>query len=591
LFSAQRWLSLQVAPDPEIARRIPLLATAYTFRAIKADTAQYALTAPQQAIADSARIAGTIPVNSVDSTKLSANSVTNTKLAPGFKAPNAVKADTAQYALTAPQQGFADSARIAGTIPNATITNPKLGPDAVTTDKILTNTILRADVAENFKAPYADTADYVKNVPIADSARIAGTIPGNSIDSTKLASNSVTNSKLATGFKAPDAVIADSARNAWSLSGNAGTDPSTNFIGTTDNRDFIIKQNGQKRIRVEPGGLVSIGLPDGQDATGILDVLGHEATQGDNIILTAGRGTSQRGGNASVNGGIGTLSADGGEGRIGGGIAQGSGNGGLVTVAGGNAEGIGSGNGGGATVTGGNVTIGNGTGGRVAVHAGDSPGIGGTVSVSGGKASGTGPGGDVLLTSGESSSGNPGNLVLKSSNAQIFPGKGGGFTWTGGDSPDTAGSMVLTAGTGQRKGGDIIMKSGVAQGVGVAGNFEFTAGNSGFGLPGGFLFRVGPSNTPARRGRFEIVGAASESRLTIDSIGNVGIGTPTPTEKLEVAGNVKIGNATIRSGTGIPEGAVTGKVGDLFLRTDGGSGSTMYVKESGNGTNTGWAAK
>lgn len=48
--------------------------------------------------------------------------------------------------------------------------------------------------------------------------------------------------------------------------------------------------------------------------------------------------------------------------------------------------------------------------------------------------------------------------------------------------------------------------------------------------------------------------------------------------------------AAIFSGTGSPEAAVTAPVGSLFLRTDGGAGSTLYVKESGTG-NTGWAAK
>lgn len=43
------------------------------------------------------------------------------------------------------------------------------------------------------------------------------------------------------------------------------------------------------------------------------------------------------------------------------------------------------------------------------------------------------------------------------------------------------------------------------------------------------------------------------------------------------------------SGTNTPEGAVTASVGSLFLRTNGGAGSTLYVKESGTG-NTGWAA-
>jgi hypothetical protein len=45
----------------------------------------------------------------------------------------------------------------------------------------------------------------------------------------------------------------------------------------------------------------------------------------------------------------------------------------------------------------------------------------------------------------------------------------------------------------------------------------------------------------------------------------------------------------IRAGTGTPEAVVTGNVADLFLRTDGGAGTSFYVKESGAG-NTGWAA-
>lgn len=43
-------------------------------------------------------------------------------------------------------------------------------------------------------------------------------------------------------------------------------------------------------------------------------------------------------------------------------------------------------------------------------------------------------------------------------------------------------------------------------------------------------------------------------------------------------------------GSGTPEGAVTAAVGTLFLRSDGGAGTTLYVKESGSG-NTGWIGK
>ena len=48
--------------------------------------------------------------------------------------------------------------------------------------------------------------------------------------------------------------------------------------------------------------------------------------------------------------------------------------------------------------------------------------------------------------------------------------------------------------------------------------------------------------------------------------------------------------AGIRSGTGTPEGVVTAPIGSMFLRRDGGAGTTMYVKESGTG-NTGWVGK
>ena len=45
----------------------------------------------------------------------------------------------------------------------------------------------------------------------------------------------------------------------------------------------------------------------------------------------------------------------------------------------------------------------------------------------------------------------------------------------------------------------------------------------------------------------------------------------------------------IKSGTGSPEGSLTATVGSVFLRTDGGENTTLYVKEVGAG-NTGWTA-
>jgi len=48
--------------------------------------------------------------------------------------------------------------------------------------------------------------------------------------------------------------------------------------------------------------------------------------------------------------------------------------------------------------------------------------------------------------------------------------------------------------------------------------------------------------------------------------------------------------AFITSGTGTPEGAQSAPVGSIWMRTDGGAGTSVYFKESGSG-NTGWVAK
>jgi len=48
--------------------------------------------------------------------------------------------------------------------------------------------------------------------------------------------------------------------------------------------------------------------------------------------------------------------------------------------------------------------------------------------------------------------------------------------------------------------------------------------------------------------------------------------------------------AEVRVGEGTPANNVAAPVGTLFLRTDGGEDTTLYVKEAGTDAN-GWAAK
>ena len=56
-------------------------------------------------------------------------------------------------------------------------------------------------------------------------------------------------------------------------------------------------------------------------------------------------------------------------------------------------------------------------------------------------------------------------------------------------------------------------------------------------------------------------------------------------------GEVVLGGARVLAGNGVPNAAVVGSPGDLYVDKDGGAGVTLYVKESGVGTDTGWVAK
>jgi len=50
-------------------------------------------------------------------------------------------------------------------------------------------------------------------------------------------------------------------------------------------------------------------------------------------------------------------------------------------------------------------------------------------------------------------------------------------------------------------------------------------------------------------------------------------------------------SAQITVGTGTPNGSVTASPGAIYLNLGGGAGTTLYVKESGTNTNTGWVGK
>ena len=75
------------------------------------------------------------------------------------------------------------------------------------------------------------------------------------------------------------------------------------------------------------------------------------------------------------------------------------------------------------------------------------------------------------------------------------------------------------------------------------------------------------------------IGLAGNSHLIIEGA------DPGTYSKLEYGAQVYL-----LSGAGSPEGVVAARRGAIYSRTDGGAGTTLYIKESGNG-NTGWVAK
>ncbi len=63
-----------------------------------------------------------------------------------------------------------------------------------------------------------------------------------------------------TGTPAAPIWSISSGSNAWTTSGNAGTDSTTNFLGTTDTQPLIMRTNNTEKLRITTDGNVGIGV-------------------------------------------------------------------------------------------------------------------------------------------------------------------------------------------------------------------------------------------------------------------------------------------------------------------------------------------
>lgn len=88
---------------------------------------------------------------------------------------------------------------------------------------------------------------------------------------------------------------------------------------------------------------------------------------------------------------------------------------------------------------------------------------------------------------------------------------------------------------------------------------------------------------------------ATETPFTVTAAGSqsvdiVKIRSSAPADLVRIDSTGILTAPNIKRGAGAPNSAVTGNVGDLYQQTDGANGATLWIKETGNATNTGWNA-
>ncbi len=96
----------------------------------------------------------------------------------------------------------------------------------------------------------APLTSFVKGMLVYDTATVNDITPG------MYYSDGVKWIKVNSGTTTGGTVT---ATNAWNLTGNTATDPNTNFLGTTDNKDVVFKTNSLERVRFTKNGWVGIG--------------------------------------------------------------------------------------------------------------------------------------------------------------------------------------------------------------------------------------------------------------------------------------------------------------------------------------------
>jgi hypothetical protein len=134
-----------------------------------------------------------------------------------------------------------------------------------------------------------------RNVSSTANVTIAGTIDGVTNLILAKAGEAVTLFSNGSEWKAASTNNSSSSSD-WNLTGNAGTTAGTNFVGTTDAKDLVLKTNAISRVNVSSDGITKIGdVTNGHDtkieADGSLMFEGN-ATVWDDLRVSLDKGSS-----------------------------------------------------------------------------------------------------------------------------------------------------------------------------------------------------------------------------------------------------------------------------------------------------------
>ncbi|HTY86499.1 MAG TPA: tail fiber domain-containing protein [Candidatus Acidoferrum sp.] len=128
---------------------------------------------------------------------------------------------------------------------------------AVGTNQVLIGAFLKDLGAVDAGAAYLFSTEHYTPALVADGSRASSintfSLADDAVTSSKIANGAVGSSKIASGAVGASQLSSVVLSNTfWVLSGNSGTTPGTQFVGTTDHQPLELRVQGRRAFRLEP---------------------------------------------------------------------------------------------------------------------------------------------------------------------------------------------------------------------------------------------------------------------------------------------------------------------------------------------------